>query len=407
MKHLTLASLIICASFMSVSCKQVKQVEEMHDKTIIMSENTASMAGTTANMAAVTATMSQNMSEMLATTASMAQTTSQMANTTSEMAATTASMSQTTQNMELLTEDLRELSAWMFNILKQGDTSRLRDEAIKDMMAAESFPRKSLMATKYFYAFEYQIWNSPRFKSNIDTLQIREKLKAAAVIEYAKTLSEFLPKDREVIGTSGDEQMKNLYALVAAMHKVNDYQQDLIQGDKSSRPLNIINMFTILDEALSILPKLENGEITRDQLTASQIEVLREEDTFVYALKLRFKFLPTFALARISGIEDASLLEKAKMLYLKWDPNFLKKGEMNLEEIHYASEILLKAKETKNLLEKCGVKLPLDKKVIKIFKNMNRGTISQENLQGEALTKATLINRSLGDFYQNLDEILK
>lgn len=407
MKHLTLASLLICASLMSVACKQVKQVEEMHDKTVIMSENTANMAGTTSSMAATTATMSQNMSEMLATTATMSINTAQMAATTASMAATTASMSQTTQNMELLTEDLRELSAWMFNILKQGDTSRLRDEAIKDMMASESFTRKSLMATKYFYAFEYQIWNSPRFKNNVDTLQIREKLKAAAVIEYAKTLAEFLPKDREETGISSDEQMENLYALVGAMHKVNDYQQDLIQGSRAPQPVNVISMFSILDEGLSVLPQLENGEVTRDQLTPSQIEVLREEDTFMYALKLRYKFLPSFALARISGIADASMLEKAKMLYFKWSPNFLKDGEMNLEEINYASEILRKAQETKNLLAKRGVKLPLDKKIIKIFKNMNRGTINKENLQGEALTRANLLNRALGDFYQTLDEVLK
>ena len=38
---------------------------------------------------------------------------------------------------------------------------------------------------------------------------------------------------------------------------------------------------------------------------------------------------------------------------------------------------------------------------------MNRGYIKQDKLQGEALTRANLINRSLGDFYQSLDEVLK
>lgn len=407
MKHFAIASLLVCASLMSVACKQVKQVEEMHDRTVIMSENTASMAGTTAGMAATTATMSQNMEEMVATTASMAQTTNQMAATTASMAATTASMSQTTQNMELLTEDLRELSAWMFNILKQGDTSRLRDEAIKDMLASESFTRKSLMATKYFYAFEYQIWNSPRFKTNVDTLQIREKLKAAAVIEYAKTLAEFLPTDRKETGVSNDEQMKNLYALVATMHKINDYQQDLIQGTQARHPVTVISMFSILDEGLSVLPKLENGEITRDQLTPSQIEVLREEDTFIYALKLRAQFLPAFALSRISGITDASLFEKAKMLYFKWTPDLLKDNKMNLEEINYATEILRKTAETQALLKKRGIEVKLDKKVLKIFKNMNRGLINQDKLEGEARTRANLFNQALTDFYQNLDQVLK
>lgn len=407
MKQLTLASLVLCASFLSVACKQVKQVEEMHSKTIIMSENTTSMANTTASMAATTATMSQSMSEMLATTATMSENTAQMAATTASMAATTASMSQTTQNMELLTEDLRELSAWMFNILKQGDTSRLRDEAIKDMMDSESFTRKSLMATKYFYAFEYQIWNSPRLKANVDTLQLREKLKAGAVIEFAKTLGEFIPQKRKETGTSNDEEMKNLYALVGTLHKVNDYQEDLIRGTNTTATITIVSMFTILEEGLNVKSKLETGAISRDNLSASQIEVLREEDTFLYALNIRAKFLPAFALSRISGIADASLFEKAKMLYFKWNPDFLSQEKMNLEEIIYATEILRKAQETKNLLQKCGVKVELDKKVHKIFKNMNRGYIKQDKLQGEALTRANLINRSLGDFYQSLDEVLK
>lgn len=317
---------------------------------------------------------------------------------TLEMADTTKNMSTTTNDMKTLTEDLRELSAWMFNILKQGDTSRLRDEAIKDMIASESLSRKTLLATKYFYGFEYQVWNSPKLKNEVNNVELREKLKAGAVIEFAKTLAEFMPREQIETGLSTDPDMLNLYALAASMHKVNDYQQDLLRGAEAHPALSLTSMMTIIQDGLLVADKFERGEISRSQLSPSQIEVLREEDTFIYTLKLRYKFLPIFALARLTNISQ----NQVQMVSGAWTPDFLIEGKMNLEEINYAIEILMGAKQTKDLLAKRGVNVSLDPVVIKMLANMDRGSISGENQ-----ARNSQINRSISSFYRSLDNLLQ
>lgn len=317
---------------------------------------------------------------------------------TVEMAGTTKEMSTTTTDMKSLTEDLRELSAWMFNILKQGDTSRLRDEAIKDMISSESLARKTLLATKYFYGFEYQVWNSPRLRSEVNNIELREKLKASAVIEFAKTLAEFMPREQVETGLSTDPDMLNLYALAASMHKVNDYQRDLLRGAESNPALSITSMMSILQDGLLVAEKFERGEISRNELTPSQIEVLREEDTFIYALKLRYKFLPIFALARLTNLAQ----NQVQMVSQSWTPDFLIDGKMNLEEINYAIEILMGAKQTKELLAKRGINVSLDPVVVKMLSNMDRGNVSTENQ-----ARNTQMNRSIAYFYYSLDGLLK
>lgn len=318
-----------------------------------------------------------------------------------DMHAKTIEMAATTSEMKTLTEDLRELSAWMFNVMKQGDSSRLRDEAIKDMVSSESLARKTLLATKYFYGFEYQVWNSPRFKANVDNIELREKLKAGAVIEFAKTLTEFIPSTLPETGLAQDQDMLNLYALSLSMHKVNDYQQDLLRGSQAHPSLSITSMLSIIADGLSVAARFERGEISRTELTPSQIEVLREEDTFIYALKLRYKFLPIFALSRISNLAQNQI----QMANETWKPDFLIEGKMNLEEINYAIEILVGAKQTKEILAKRGIAISLDPVVTRILSHMSRDLLVQPT-DGQN-TRMTQVNKSLNVFYRTLDYLLQ
>ncbi len=303
-----------------------------------------------------------------------------------EMHDRTVQMAETTSDMQRTTETMADTTNDMVMLLAQGDGSRLRDEALRDMVAANNLSSKILYATKYVYAFEFQLWRP----DGQDAAARREEYKAEAAIELARTLLLYAGTGsrRNLSATRNNEEAQNLYALVSVLHRINPMQLELVNGT-SHRP---ISMLDILHESLMKASRLNSGTISRDDLAHVDREVLREEQLFTYALQLRSRVLAVIALGRVSRAQDG-FLHRAGMRFLRWVPTFNTQPDaatgsardaLNLEQVNYASDILEERQRNVRVLERLGAAIPLERSVRAAWRNMDTRPV-RRRLEGASL----------------------
>lgn len=316
-----------------------------------------------------------------------------------EMHDKTTSMSQTTQEMKTTTTAMNDVTNGMGSFLKQGDSSKTRDEALDNMEKAEGLMEKLLYGTKYNYAWEFQLWQ-PNSEAAIDMLEIREELKAEAVIEFGKTLTRWVVPGKKwsLDATKQTPEREDLYAFVSPIHKINPYQRAICKGTS----MTPIALSDIIYDGLLKSKALNEGRITRDDLSHADREVLREEQSLVFALQLRTRVLPIIALGRSSKIQEGwfdGMFSQLGMLMWKWTPTFATSSstvtgvdvhQKNLEEIDYLVEILAEGIKTRKVLERLGAAVPLDKNVVKIWRNMNLEPIKTSLRKDGAKSQALL-----------------
>lgn len=330
-----------------------------------------------------------------------------------DMHSKTVQLAESTTSLNGKMDNTNDVMAAMAALLKQGDGKKLRDDAIKNMQAADNLMTKADHACTYYFAFEFQTWQ-PAAITNVDLLKLREALMAIAVRDYAKELTSYATLNHrwDLSATNSDSDSEDLYALVAEMHEVNTYQPFLISGTNVPK----VSMYDLIAGSLIKAQDLNRGVITMDQLSGIDKEVLREEQLFTYLMQLRYKVLPVIALGRSSNIQRGflnGLFNQARMLGFKWDPNLpldssevtaTDRKKMNVAQIRYVGDILDRAMETRDLLKRLRAPVKLDGVVKRIWTHANFGKY-QDSLSKEARNAALLseVNRLQSKLSQLLD----
>lgn len=387
-RHLSFNLLILILLLINTSCSMKKKLDEMHDYTREMNSNTKVLKNETSKMS---------------------KTTKDMSKTTNGMATTTTEMAQTTQDMKNNTKNLPNLTNQMFDVMKQKDSAVIRAEAFRNLIASESLMNKAFEASKYYYAFEFQLWNYQE-NSSFDQIKLRESQQSEAVIELTKNLAELMPEQKRkwnLSSTSTNNEMLSLYALAIAMHKNNPFQTQLMndvsgtQVQSTNPQIKVESFYEVITQALAILPQVRQGIIPREDLTMVQKEALREADQLIYLLKLRYKVLPVIALVRMSNIQE-NIWQKIKMLFSAWQIKSL-----NTEQINYLSDIIDQSLETKTFLNSIGVSVELDNNVRKVYRHLNwHKTISAQASQDKNSEDSQNI-KALMNLQQKVSVLLK
>jgi hypothetical protein len=136
-------------------------------------------------------------------------------------------------------------------------------------------------------------------------------------------------------------------------------------------------MLTLFSEGIEILHKTEKGEINFESLPRYQQQLLFYKDELISILQLRHNFLLAYAYSLMTQKtfgDSASRLSKifsvikSGVLNYKWTPNF---NQMGIGEIKRISEIIDYVIETRTLLKSNEIALDADKKVQKIYQNID------------------------------------
>ncbi len=294
----------------------------------------------------------------------------------SNMDKTTTNMSRTTNAMSDHVSNTDTNSARLGITAKKGQGAQFRDQFFKSMLETKDFTAKTDMAAEYMYALEFQVWEDSGI-DEIDSYALLEDAKAEAVLETAKKMSQFLNKKtrKELTGLEKSEDMENFYAMAGVLHKTNSLQKAYRKGTG----LKVESLMDIIADGLLQRVELEKGNITAEDLTAAQREVLKEEQLFTTIVDGRYKFIPLILLSRISYIKDG-ILDEVKMLFRRWSPvysNAKKPIHLNAAQLEYLSVFANETIKAKKLLNTLGKTSSIDKKVLKIYSNMDM-TIAED-----------------------------
>ena len=350
-----------------------------------------------------------------------------MKNTTADVAATSKAMATRVENTD-------RNSANLGILMTQGNTSDFRDKQFDNMVAEKDFNGKADYAGKFMYSMEFQVWAISGIK-DYDSIALLERARQEAIIELAKKIDVFYMKDfiKKLDGTESDQAALNFFAIAAAVHRLNPKQIVLRKNanipfeniiDPAVQEMTRIDLDTALDvftqtrytfptetvldlivQGLLKVKDVNEGRISRSELRPFEIEVLKEELKFKRIIEARFKFFPAIALARMSKIDEggflSKLVSKAKMLFFKWEPNFLNpelSKNMNNMELAYVNEILAHSLKAKNLLIELGDKPVIDSKIEKIYNNMDLSKIQNR------VIKAGYIENNQDQLFIKLDK---
>lgn len=247
--------------------------------------------------------------------------------------------------------------------LGTNDFYHFREQLFKGLIDSSDLEVKKQFSQKYFAAFEFQIANLADFTPESTQATYYEKMKNDALTQFFQNLTLLVDKEKEICGQSSDEKMKSLYAFIASLEATP-------MGESRTSK---ITMLSLLREEL---PRLQNYD----------------KELLVYALKIRFKYFTASVLEQVSNWEKLSHSERGRMQYFYWTPDYLKKPSEYSSQLIRWNELLLKASDTKAMLDELHEAVDLDKKVTRAFQNMRR--------------KEGRLEQNLSDFYKNLDNLL-
>jgi hypothetical protein len=396
---------------MSETTKQMQQsTEQMVETTSSMAETTEGMAGTmntmaetTNGMAETTNGMAETMTEMASTTSGMAETMTTMAATHVTMAEEMETMSAATADLQQTSNDLRDATINLYDDNRQGAALELRSNARQFMKSTDDQLAKLGYAGQYFMAFEYQLWKG----AHSDDAAKLAALKRDAVEELIRAVYEFLPRRRSVSPRSTSASMKNLYALVAALHAVNS--NGVLRASVTSDepldssaaaldvPAGVTSMLQLLEDGLAAKADLESGATLPEDLAPHQKSVLEHEGVVVYMLQLRANFLTAMVAQTLATSDGERLGFFGRMHHVlfRWTA---KTAARNLAELNMYLELLNEAQAAQDFLASIGAPAPLDGTLKRFLKRMR---IDEAELRSAVPARAETL-RALADVVERL-----
>ena len=304
-------------------CSAKRKLDEMHDSTKNMDKTTTSMADTTKRMEEVTREMNE---------------------TTKGMAETTKGMDETTRNT--------------YKDLRQGSSAVTVNEFQKAMQDAQTLDAKVVKAGEMIMALEFQL-----LKTKGDPVSDHEHVYETSVKDFLSIVANYMDKKPKIkIGENGN--MENLYALSAVLHRVNPNQVEQAALNGVVAP----SIYSLIKEALIMGEEIKAGKRDFRKIPAWAREVLRQENTVViYLLNLRYNFLISMPLAKVSDISKKGFLNKLGMLLRPWDAEI---ENLNATELEYECMKFEYGLETRDFLTSIGREVVTDKNLRKIYSKM-------------------------------------
>ena len=361
-----LAASIVALGTMFSSCKQIDNLQDMHDST----------------------------QHMDATTTGMAKDTSDLHTLTAGMATTTSGLSDKTDRLETLTNNVENIAGSTYEDMRQGNSLETRTNRLKRMEDSVSIDAKISEAAKFVMAMEFQLW-----KKSVDSPAERELLYVDAMQELFRSSKNYMTGTTDVSPASNNARMQNLYALSAALHRINPNQQ--AQADALG--FTAVSMYDLITEALTLGFQIKSGSLAYTAVPAWVTEVLRSEDTAIYLLRVRYNFLGAMPLADISKIKAEgwfglnAFIHEADMFLLSWTPDF---SNLNQSQVAYEILKMQYASNTGRFLKTINVNPMQSNQVIKIWKHMRQDRTTQTAIDaaGERADLLSQLKGTVTDF---------
>ncbi len=288
---LCLIGCVIAASALS-SCKQTKQMEEMHDSTEQMKNTTEKMNDGLGKQLDVTKQMEGKLGSQL----------------------------EISKEMDSKLDDQLTISGRLekpieatYTDLRQGNGRNIRRDELIHLQNAKTMDAKLTAAAAYLTAFEFQL-----IKPVLDDNETRRAaFFASAAEEFLRDVIELMPKpwDFPMVDKEGDIT-QNAYAIAAALHFINPNSAAACKERKNNCP----SMLDILQKALQQKANLETAPLFVKK-------VLEQEETAIYILKLRYVVLTSILVSKASPAGEAgisefkTLLRGGRMLLAPWTPD--------------------------------------------------------------------------------------
>lgn len=304
----------------------------------------------------------------------------------------------------------------MANYLLKGDTARMRMEKLEEMNRKHSMRGKMSAAAAYYYSFEYQSWN--------EAIGATPTLKAAMlhrmVEEYFNDLSEYRNRNDGTDATSKDNIREGLYALAAAMHRIDSDRERTPAEFFATDPDSVYSL--VVNTLVQYRAAYNDKKISRDSLKLWQLKILQNETLAIQLLKIRANFLFASPLAIVAGMDSdrgfwrtigmqgiADFFSGAwKKIIGGSDPQY----NLSRAELEYESLKLEKALETRKALAQMGETLEVDQDVYDIYENLREEETDLEaksadyfsKTMGAAKYQEVQHFRSLVDQWLNFDK---
>ena len=311
-----------------------------------------------------------------------------MKNTTQDMSQTTSGMAKTTESVKIGMDESNAHQAAVQADLdfatyatRQGATADLRQKMLTDMKADKTLAGKIKDASVLCMAFEFQIWTP-----EVADADYRNSLFTQAIEELVETILS-LRKSNSVDATGISQNMYNLYALAATLHRINPLQDEF--ASNADQPFNEYSLLNIISDGLRQLDDANKNNVNIHNLPAYIQRVQQYSEPLLYILKVRYNFLAAFAwnelqdgppmttldqlgkiLTRLTPVDQKKdgfdqLVGKIEGKIENWEPHW---ANLPAAQVDRAAEILEYANATKNILNLIGKPLT-DKDKDPLIKN--------------------------------------
>ncbi|MBI2607049.1 MAG: hypothetical protein HYW49_13325 [Deltaproteobacteria bacterium] len=317
--------------------------------------------------------LKKNMDEMHDATVSMNK---KMDTTNSGMSTTNAGVSETGYTAKKTFLALRKDSAF-----------KARKEALRALRESKTMGAKLDAATSYMFAMEFQAWD-PLLESNEE----REVLFKEGMEDFIEDTKELMTNHAKVSPTSQNAKMWNLYAISAALHKINSLQKNVAKKS----PFKIVSMIDLLAGGLDALTAINKSELSVNDISDDDYRtvVMRWKEDAIYLLRVRQNFINAFAFAMSAMEEDGDepslvrkgiLLVGAGMLGIDWTPTL---ADRDTKQIQYYNIMLDYSLATRDILDRNGIDAKSSKSILKIYRNMDWSSEGLDEQPKEASTQS-------------------
>ncbi len=277
----------------------------------------------------------------------------------------TMDMRDQTQHLGRTSDELGRQMGEMYDALRQGDSMKARRDSLTALVSAQDSARKVSEAGKYFMSFEYQIWSGIGEDTPVRRIEAAE----SAMKEFMKDVQEFLlPGQTEVDpfatrdSETGNRQM-NFNSLAAALHMVNPKQTAMRQRQPGVAEMT---MYSMLREALASKGKMDRGEVRVTELPGYVREALNYPRVLEMLLQARYNYLGAMAVSRVSKLREGTL-PYLRMRFLSWD---LDVSKLNVVEMREVARYFRAATTAHDVMKEAGVSPKLNHALGRVLGNM-------------------------------------
>lgn len=322
-------------------------------------------------------------------------------------------------------DDLAYINGQIKDLSKAGLGQSARDLNLELIQNSATMNAKLLYANHFINAFDSQLWNMTT-DSRILNSPLKDTFQANAIKELAQHIPDLNVNHPPLSALATGNSMASFYAIVASLHEINFYR-DIFRERLDATDESMLDLIT---SALNKEAALRSGEISYDDLSKTDVEILKRSNTFRYCLLIRHRFLPLLALGRLAQVNDGLFL-KMRSFFTRAIPEFADlytyqfdtqeldimegKGKhslqhyevvkkLNLVQIYYANELLDEAIASKEFLKSIKFKPKLDHKIEIILSNLKVNYSDVPNSGNNVVTEAKL--ELVDGFNQKIKELL-